>query len=735
MAGLKDLDPAIIRQLLETFRVQMEERLQTITSDLLALERHDEPGARAPLLESMFRAAHNIKGAARGVGLEASAELAHAIEDLFAAWKRGERGVEPGAVDACLRALDALRSMVETEALGSGLDHSVDTLRDELHALAQGLPAEPSTPPSAPAPAPAPPAIAGDSIRLPVERLDRIADLSEEIQIAKIRLDDHHAGIRHLRDEASQLRKMLERLLVPAAARPAQSAGFSRDRLSDALDRVLDLERHAQNQYEGLGTTVALLRPAAGSLRDNARALRMVPAATVLTPLTRSVRDLARELGKEASLALVGEQIEMDRAILQALRDPLMHLLRNANDHGIEPPGVRRAGGKPESGRITVTLAREGGSVHITVADDGAGIDPDRVKEQARNRGIASPEEIDAMDRTAAFDLVFRPGFSTREEVGVVSGRGVGLDVVRVNLQALQGRATVDSTPGKGTRFHLDLPLTLAGEHGLLVAAGGRQFAIPSQYVSRLLELLPDEISDLEATQVVHVGKDAIPLRDLGQLLRLGDMSAPSEGEPIRVVIVHRGWKRMALRVENVLGEREMVVKPLAPPLARTRFFAGGTMGREGNTILVLEVADLIAAMEAGSSAPLAIKRARAAEPGRHILVVDDSITTRTLEESILSSAGFRVTTAADAEGAWELLRRESFDLVITDIEMPGMNGFELTRRIKTEERLAQVPVIIVTSLAREEDRRLGLEVRADAYIVKSSFESRELLETIGQLL
>ncbi|MDA8383994.1 MAG: hybrid sensor histidine kinase/response regulator [Betaproteobacteria bacterium] len=733
MAGLKDLDPAIIRQLLETFRVQMEERLQTITSDLLALERHGEPAGRAPLLESMFRAAHNIKGAARGVGLEASAELAHAIEDLFAAWKRGERLVEPGAVDACLRALDALRPMVEAEALGTGLDHSVDALRDELRALAQGLPVGPAAAPGTPPPAAAS-AIAGDSIRLPVERLDRIADLSEEIQIAKIRLDDHHAGIRHLRDEASQLRKMLERLLLPGAL-ASQAAGFSRDRLSDALDRVLDLERHAQNQYEGLGTTVGLLRPAAGGLRDNARALRMVPAATVLTPLTRSVRDLARELGKDASLALVGEQIEMDRAILQALRDPLMHLLRNAIDHGIEPPDVRRAGGKPESGRITVTLAREGGSVHITVADDGAGIDPARLKEQARRRGIASAEEIDAMDRTAVFDLLFRPGFSTREEVGAVSGRGVGLDVVRVNLQALQGRATVDSAPGKGTRFHLDLPLTLAGEHGLLVAAGGCHFAIPSQYVSRLLELVPDEISDLGATQVVHVGKEAIALRDLGHLLRLGETAASAEGEPIRVVIVHRGWKRMALRVENVLGEREMVVKPLAPPLSRTRFFAGGTLGREGNTILVLEVADLIAAMEAGSSAALAIRRARAAERERHILVVDDSITTRTLEESILSSAGFRVTTAADGEGAWEQLRRETFDLVITDIEMPGMNGFELTRRIKADERLAQIPVIIVTSLGREEDRRLGLEVRADAYIVKSSFESRELLETIGQLL
>jgi chemotaxis protein histidine kinase CheA len=744
MAGLRDLDPSLVRQLLETFRVQMEERLQAITEGLLALERAVGSEARRPLLESMFRAAHNIKGAARGVGLEGSADLAHAVEDLFALWKRGEIEVERAAIDLCLAGLDTLRPLVESEALGQGMDEHSRRLLQALRGAAQGRPPElPAQAAAAPAPAPAAAQAApGDSVRLPVDRLDRIADLAEELQVAKIRLDDHHNGSRRLRDLAGRLCRLIERLAEPGPGLAQAGTTLAPHDpgsalMADALDLATELDQLAEAQQHNLRASVSLLRPVAGGLRDEARALRMVPAASVLGPLARTVRDLARELGKDARLSLSGEHIEIDRAVLDALRDPLMHLLRNAVDHGIETPSRRRAAGKPEAGQVTVSLVREGGMVEISVSDDGTGIDPEQLHAEALRSGVAGRDELAAMSRQALLDLIFRPGFSTRQQVSTVSGRGVGLDVVRVNLQALHGRVSVESEAGTGTRFRLAVPLTLASEHGLLVRAGGRQFAIPNQFVTRILELSADDIAELEASQVVYLGREPVPLRDLSSLLRLGTTAPPPAGEPIQVVVVNRGWDRVALRVEQVRGEREMVVKPLAPPLARARFFAGGTLGREGDIVLVLEVADLIAAALSPASAGRVVERPREQRgvPQRRILVVDDSITTRTLEESILSSAGYRVAVAADGETAWDKLRHETFDLVISDVEMPGMDGFELTRRIKQDDRLGHLPVIIVTSLGSEEDRRRGMEARADAYIVKSSFESTELLEMVGQLL
>ncbi|MDP2809063.1 MAG: response regulator [Rhodocyclaceae bacterium] len=734
MAGWKGIDPKMIQQLLATFRPQLEERANVISEGLLALERGHDADGRVPLLESMFRAAHNIKGAARGIGLERCAELAHAVEDLLAAWKRGELAVEPSAVDLCLSALDALRPLVDAESFGNGMDERTRQLMRGLRAAAQGRPSV--LPPAAAPNAPPPPIPSGgDSVRLPVDRLDRIADLAEELQVAKIGLDDHHLGSRRLFGLAGRLRHLLERMAAPGRGPPHVRAAPMADLLSDSLDLALELEQLAKRQQTGLHATASLLRPVAGTLREDARALRMVPAATVLVPLTRAVRDLARELGKEARLALTGEHIEMDRAILEALRDPLMHLVHNAVDHGIELPGVRRARGKPEAGRVEVALTREGGKVRITVADDGAGIEPESLRKEAARHGLSSGEELVGMNRQALFDLLFRSGFSTRTEVGAISGRGVGLDVVRVSLQALRGRVSVESEPGAGASFHLDVPLTLASERGLWVRAGGQLFALPNQYVTRILELAPEDIVDLEASQVIILGKEPVPLRDLAALLRLGEVAPPLPGEPVRVVAINRGWERVALRVDHVQGEREMVVRPLAPPLDRARFFAGGTLGLEGDIVLVLEPADLLAAALAPASGGRVVKRVEARRAAPRILVVDDSITTRTLEESILTGAGYRVTVAVDGESAWDKLRRDSFDLVVTDIEMPGMNGFDLTRRIKQDERLAQLPVVIVTSLGSDEDRRRGMEAQADAYIVKSSFESRELLEVIGQLL
>ncbi|MDO9227611.1 MAG: response regulator [Pseudomonadota bacterium] len=733
-----DIDPRLMQQLLQTFSAQLEERLQAIVDGLLALEQGATGEARTKLLDAIFRAAHNIKGAARGVGLERSAELAHALEDLFSALKRETVANQPGLLELCLSAVDGMRRLVEADTTNSPISQASVELLQRVRAVAAGAappPASKTTPAAAARPL-------SDTIRLPVARLDRIADLAEELQASKIRVDDHYQASRHQHDLAQRLKQLWEQLnqsrhdqmAYPSEIRnPKSEIALDRHLLIEASDLILEIERLADSMQRGLRATVAQLRPLATGLREDVRDLRMVPAESVLKPLVLTVRDLARDLGKRAELLLEGERLEMDRAILDALRDPLMHLLRNAVDHGIEAPTQRRLMGKTETGLITLRLEREGQSVVITVSDDGAGVDSTRVRSRIRELGLASEEEVAALPSRALLDYLFRPGFSTRSVVSEVSGRGVGLDVVQVNLQALGGRIALETELNGGTRFRLCLPLTLASDHGLLVRAAGQVFALPSLYVQRILELTPAQILEVSGSQAVTVDDTPVPLRDLASLL--GHRGTLDDyAELISVVVIQRGWQRVALRVDHVLGEREMVVKPLAPPLVAVRHIAGGTLGRDGDILLVLAVADLLASA-LGASGRVVSHAHPEARPAPRILIADDSITTRTLEQSILENAGYRVQVAADGEQAWEALHSGSFDLLITDVEMPELDGFELTRRIRADAHLADLPVVIVTSLGSEEHRRRGLEVRADAYVVKSSFETRELLEVVGQLL
>ncbi len=723
-----DIDPRLMRQLLQTFSAQLDERLQAIVDGLLALEQGATGAPRTQILDAIFRAAHNIKGAARGVGLERTAELAHALEDLFSALKRETVANQPGLVELCLSAVDGMRHLVEADTTNSPVSQASVELLRRVRAVAAGA-APPPASTAAPTTAAARPL--SDTIRLPVARLDRIADLAEELQASKIRVDDHYQVSRQQHDLAQRLKQLWGQF---NQARQDKSAILQdRHLLIEASDLILEIERLADSMQRGLRATVAQLRPLASGLREDVRDLRMVPAESVLKPLVLTVRDLARGLDKRAELVLEGERLEMDRAILDALRDPLIHLLRNAVDHGIEAPTQRRLMGKAETGLITLRLEREGQSVVITVSDDGAGVDTHGVRNRIRALGLASEEEVAALSSRDLLDYLFRPGFSTRSVVSDVSGRGVGLDVVQVNLQALGGRIVVETELNGGTRFRLCLPLTLASDHGLLVRAAGQVFALPSLYVQRILELTPAQILEVAGSQAVTVDDTPVPLRDLATLL--GHRGTQDDyAELISVVVIQRGWQRVALRVDHVLGEREMVVKPLAPPLVAVRHIAGGTLGRDGDILLVLAVGDLLAGALGAGGRVVSHTHAEA-RPAPRILVADDSITTRTLEQSILENAGYRVQVAADGEQAWEALHSGSFDLLITDVEMPELDGFELTRRIRADARLADLPVVIVTSLGSEEHRRRGLEVRADAYVVKSSFETRELLEVVRQLL
>jgi two-component system chemotaxis sensor kinase CheA len=455
----------------------------------------------------------------------------------------------------------------------------------------------------------------------------------------------------------------------------------------------------------------------------------MLPFSEVAESLERTVRDAAKTSGKEVAFVVEGGAVELDRSILSALRDPLLHLVRNAVDHGIEPPATRDQAGKPRTARVVVSAELEGTGIEITIEDDGRGIDLDAVREQARRRGIQVPDE-DA----AAARLVFVPGLSTAKQITEISGRGVGLDVVRHQVERLHGSVDLSSAAHRGTRFVLSLPLTLTTLRALLVRVAGRVYAVPSANVAQLARVRADAFGSIEARPVL-LGKGApIPAVELADVFGVRKTERRATHK-VPVVVVRAGERQLALLVDELVAEQEVVAKGMGARLRRVRKFTGATVLPTGEIALIVSAPDVVAAglglRTATSVAPAAASRSAP----RRLLIADDSVTTRTLEKTILEAAGYEVIAASDGSEAWYLLQERGADLVISDVEMPGMDGFMLAEAIRGSKRFRDLPVILLTALDSERDRARGLEVGADAYLVKSAFDQTSLLEAIAQLL
>ena len=741
------LDPELTRQLMLTFKAELDEQLQAMTDGLLALEKGASGAEREKCMDGLFRAAHNIKGAARGVEVKDVAEIAHCLESLFSVMRREKATASAQTIDLCLRSLDRMREAMAAFESQTPLAFDLPALLERLNNRQAAAPAQDPKGRDEEARAEihdaAPGALAtregAEVARVAVSKLDHVSALAEELLASKIQMADHLAEVQRLHDEArSFARKWAQ--FVPAMKREsalAAAAGTS-DLLATATHAINSFSADSGRIYEQMRASGSRLGLISGTLLDQVRMMRLMPVATLLRPLARSVRDIAHELGKKLDYEVIGDEIEMDRPVLDGIKDPLVHLLRNAIDHGIESPQERRARGKPETGRLSVSVSGMGGRIVMTVQDDGAGISVAKIAQTAVRKKLLSAAEAEALSPAETLDLIFRPGFSSKEIITNVSGRGVGLDVVLSNLRSLKGSVRVDTIEGKGTTFTLSLPLTLSTDHGLLVRAAGSVFAIPSAAVERVMEIKASKLIDVEASQAMVFAGKAIPARDLSAVLELAQAQRkPASQEQLPVVVVSKGRQSVALLVEEIIGEREIVVKPLQPPLISIRNVTGGTLTGSGKVIVVLNPADLVvSALRLGSASRMrAHGQDDAVAQAPRILVVDDSITTRTLEKNILESQGYQVAVAVDGKLGWEAMQKEDFDLVVTDVEMPVMNGFELTAQIKGSGKFREIPVVIVTSLANESDRRRGVEVGADAYIVKSQFETKALLDVINQLI
>ncbi len=499
--------------------------------------------------------------------------------------------------------------------------------------------------------------------------------------------------------------------------------------MGEAVGRLRELQKELRRISRESQRDSEQLRLMSSVVRDDLRDLRMVPASFVLEPLRRTVRDVATRVGKEVELEIHGGDVKLDRRILDAVKDPLLHLIRNAVDHGLETPEVRTSRGKRVTGKLAVTVSQLGARILIEVEDDGAGLSLERIRASAVRKGLLSEQEAAALNDDETARLIFRAGFSTAEKVTAISGRGVGLDVVHDTVTRLQGTVDLSSTSGKGTCFKLDLPLTLAVKLGLLVQAGGEPCAVPNDAVERLVRLSGKDLGTLAGQLVVTIDGEHVPFTSLAEVIGLPRRPlAIDSGDMQAAIVVAVGAQRVALAVDAVLGQQEVVVHPLGPHLAEVTHLAGATVLDSGKVVAVLNAAELIRIARGAA-------RTRDVKQRSRILVADDALTTRSAMKYLLEIAGLQVITASDGEEALALLRETPCQMLVCDVRMPRMDGLTLCREVKSDPKLSKLPVVLVTSLDSAEDRAAGLHAGADGYLVKREVERGGLLDLVRQLL
>jgi len=674
---------------IEIFCREAEEHLASLQSGLLVLEKNP---TRTALLHDLLRNAHTLKGSARMVGLSDISAITHIMEEQLTGMEQGSRAIDPAAIDLLLEGADAVAMITSALSKGEAPKLDVEQFLEGYRRGEIGRPVPQETEES-------PAEQSSETVRANVKSLDALVNLIGEMIINKKRLE-------------AKLCRLKE---IAHASEPA-TASVLRDFQRDLEDDVLYLDYLIQE------------------LHQKAMGLRMLPLKSISDGFERLVRDLSQKLGKEARLEIIGGAIEMDRVLLEGLKPMLIHLLTNAVCHGIETPQERVAVGKQGQGSIRISARHEGSSVIVEIRDDGRGMDPSRIRSAAVARGLLDQREAEALSDEEALYLTLRPGFSTAQEVTDVAGRGVGMDVVKRNIERVKGNLAMTSEIGSFCQITLQLPLTLSVLEALIVQSGGETFAIPLNYVQEILKVREPEIMTLGAREAIKVRGATTPLYTLAGMLDLPE-HASGEAAGMAAVVLKHCDQRVACIVDAHLGNSEVVVKALGKQFKNVRFLFGATILGDGNPALILNVPDLFA-FSTGTEQPKLRRLPTEAGAGRaRVLVVDDSITTRTMERSILIAHGYQVETAVSGEDAMEKVLLSQFDLVITDVEMPGINGFQLARYLRSSEEYRDTPIIVVSSLSRDEDKRQALESGAQAYIVKGSFDQGMLLETVQMLV
>ncbi len=823
--------------LLARFREEVDTYLLILQQDLISLE-HDKDNPE--LLREIMRAAHTIKGNAQMMGFRQIARIMHSLEDITAAMRNREMEVDQQVNDLLFEAIDMVDILTKAQLSRQEIPIDPEELIARLEQLKpksatpsqphdNGAEADATSPTTANPPTTSPTtetagsaivSVQDQSVRVRIERLDALMSLSGEMVISQMQSERGMEGVRGLLG-AMRLRSQQVNGLRDRVER--EWGNISQEDLQRELDQVIEFDEALQGMNSDslavLEEFNANLNAITDELQDTVLNLRMLPIETIYSQFARTVRDLARERGKQVNFFPIGGETEVDKRVLEGLNEALIHLVRNALDHGIEPPEQRIKGGKIPIGQIIIRATSRGGQVVVEVSDDGAGIDPERLKAVAAQRGIISAVEAAKMNPADAMQLVFYSGFSTATLITDTSGRGVGMEIVRNVVSRLGGSLELQSEVGRGTTITLRLPITLSAIRALLVRTRGQVFALATNAVESMLYIGLEDIMAMEGREAIVVGARTVPLLRLDETLglhrgeqatninrqmvgmntglRLPDFNAKAEledgsaasairaqiaqlevGGPndwstphsngklhlnldsrlggqfyepgvaiqlegkLPVVVLRGSERQVAMLVDELVDEREIVVKRLSPIIAEAEPVAGTTVMGDGSIVIILDgpaLLDLARNTMSGRRGDelgvAADWREQLSRPRTPILVVDDSVTTRELERSILEAANYKVDIAVDGVEALAMLEHNRYALVIADIEMPRMDGFTLTERIKADPKLRNLPVIIVSSLVNEEYQRRGIEVGAQAYITKGQFDQNNLLDTIELLV
>ncbi|MGD0993424.1 MAG: response regulator [Gemmatimonadales bacterium] len=716
---------ALATRLMAVFVSEFEEQLRVMNADLLALEA--QPG-NPERLKSLFRVAHTLKGAARAAGVPPVETACHAAEGLLADARDGKRSLEPEHFEALFATADVLQDAHQCLAEGAALPEGLlDGVAERLRLL-RSRP-EGAVAPRA-VPAFVPPVHSGDSeVRVRPEALDALLGSASQLLVTAAGNASRPAELEALADAlaatASDWRRTARRLrLILERSGPSGGAGA----LEDLDARLHRLAHDSARLAAGLGRDAREVSRAADEVLGRVRRVRLRPFADACDALPRAARDLAASTGKEVELEIVGGDVQADRAVLDRVREALLQLVRNAVAHGIERPDERESAGKPRRGRITIAAALRGDRIAITVADDGAGLNVAAIRSRLAGLGRPTPADERVLVRG-----IFEGGMSTTADATVISGRGVGLDIVRAAMAAVRGGVEVTWVAGKGTTFTLTCPPSLASVRALLVLVGSQVLALPTSHVERVLRVTPGEIRRAEGKDVLE-GDCPIPLVALARLLP--PLPERPVAGPTAVAVLTAGERRLAIAVDELIAEQEIVLQQLGSGAQGLPLLSGAAMLGTGRMVLVLDCIALVAAGLALVSGGVARAEVKGAAPARQtVLVVDDSLTTRTLEQSILEAAGYDVIASVDGADGWKALQERGADAVVADVEMPRMDGFALCEAIRSAKRFKELPVILVTAMETPEHRAHGLEVGADGYIGKSSFDQENLLATLRQLL
>ncbi len=750
-----------------TFKPELEEYLQTINQGLLSLEKGLSDDKKSRILNELFRSAHNIKGTSRVVGLPNIGDLAHLMEDVMDAYLHNQVSPSENFYDVLFKTTDTLNEMMDAH-MGQGempidqinilteklkqilagksitLETSPVSTRENLIALTQ-KPEEISEPDKIPTARKH--QIQDESIRVKTSRIDDLMDNMSELMVYQIKSNQQLQVLEHSQKVLYNWQKIW-RKSIPSSnnlqinlRNSSQEYLKSRDlsTLAEFLAVNEELISSLQNQIdEQLPKFIIDNNRQAvliNELQNQVKQMRMVPFSTIFNTYPRTIRDLGKILKKEVVLEINGEDTEADRQIIASIKDSLIHLLRNAIAHGIENPEIRTAKGKSRQGTIQIQALQKGNTIEISIKDDGAGINLSEIGRIVIERKLLTKDEFNKLNVHEQLELIFAPNFSTKEVISNLSGRGVGLNIVRHSLEKLQGMVRVETRIDQGTTFTLILPSTLSTSHILPVSSGGRHLGIPVSNVEKVIQVKSDQFNSIEGNPIITFEGQPMPFFSLAQLLNLPEYNLALQSEKTTMVILGLAEKRIALIIDNFEEPFEVVIKDLGSQLIHVRNIYGGAILGDGQIMLILNVADLMRTAVGQKYMTSNLQSLPQEITQRKVLLVDDSIATRTIEKNILENAGYQVTIATDGVEAWELIQQNLIDVIVSDVNMPRMDGVELTEKVKNDDLFGLIPIILVTSLDKKEDRLRGLNAGADAYIAKGKFDQKELLETIERLV